>query len=79
MKQEQDFRRMSRLAAEAADAVAQGSTAGLNLLLAEMQALCALMPGEARTRCGCEASAETEERARATDAEVESSFDNMPV
>ena len=49
-----------------ADPAAQGpQSAALSLLLAEMQALSALMPGASDTP--------------ATEDEVEASFDNMPV
>ncbi len=53
---------------EEADLLAAGidlQQQGLELLLAEMRALAALLPGE-----------ETHDQ---TDAEVEASFDNMPV
>lgn len=72
---------MARLVDDAADQVARGSTAGLNLLFAEMQALCAMMPGVMAARSGRAApgSAEAEAAIRQHDAEVESAFDNMPV
>ncbi len=81
MQQQEEMRKMARLLDEAADSVARGSTAGLNLLFAEMQALCAMMPGVASARSGSAArnSAEAEARARQEDAAVESAFDNMPV
>lgn len=53
---------------EEADLLAAGleiQTQGLELLLAEMRALAALMPGDPAPS--------------ATDAEVEAGFDNMPV
>ena len=46
---------------------------GLRLLLAEMSALATLMPG-----AGNAAPADPDAEAR-TDAEVEASFDNMPI
>lgn len=79
MTKEEDFRRMAQLATEAADAAAKGSAAGLSLLLAEMKALCAVMPG---MPCGPAAScdcADREAKQRNVEAEVEASFDNMPV
>jgi hypothetical protein len=81
MQQQEEMRKMARLVDETADSVARGSTAGLNLLFAEMQALWTMMPGMAAARAGSAArnSAEAEARARQEDAEVESAFDNMPV
>lgn len=79
MTKESDLQKISSLATQVAQAAALGSTAGLNLLLAEMNALSAMMPGMTAARpsgCSCE---EQEARARAADAEVEASFDNMPV
>ena len=79
MTKETDLQKISSLATQVAQAAAIGSTAGLNLLLAEMNALSAMMPGMTAalpSECSCE---EQEARARAVDAEVEASFDNMPV
>lgn len=53
-----------RTEADALAAGAQIQQQGLDLLLAEMRALAALMPGGAQDR---------------TEAEVEQDFDNMPV
>lgn len=79
MAQERDLRKMSALAEQAAEAAAKANVAGLELLLAEMRALCAMMPGMPccdKAEGGCKAA---EERARQVDAEVEESFDNMPL
>lgn len=79
MSKESDLQKISSLANQMAQAAALGSTAGLNLLLAEMNALSAMMPGMSAAKtsgCTCE---EQEARARAVEAEVEAGFDNMPV
>jgi hypothetical protein len=61
-------RQPTDLIREEADFLAAGvelQHQGLELLLAEMRALATLMPGEARPH--------------QTDAEIEASFDNMPI
>lgn len=78
-QQQEEFRKMTVLAEQAAAAAARGSAASLSLLLTEMQALCALLPGMAAGGFGAGRTAEDEERARQVEAEVEASFDNMPV
>lgn len=55
------------------DAALSGQMAGLQLLLGEMQALAGVMPGLAAP------ATRSEEELKAIDAEVEMSFDNMPV
>lgn len=77
MGQEENLRRVSELATQAADAVAQDSAAGLALLLAELKALSAMMPGMqscVEDDIDCK---EAEERLR--EREAEANFDNMPV
>jgi hypothetical protein len=58
------------LANEMVEAAVSGQTAGLRVLLAEMQALTQVMPG---------AGHETAAERLAHEAEVEADFDNMPV
>lgn len=72
---------MARLIDEASERAARGNAAGLNLLFAELQALCTMMPGVAAARSGSAmpSSAEAEARDRRQEAEVESSVDKMPV
>lgn len=77
-QQQEEFRKMTMLAEQAAAAAARGSAASLSLLLTEMQALCAMLPGMTGGFSNPR-TAEAEERARQTEAEVEASFDNMPV
>ncbi|MEF3046573.1 hypothetical protein [Pseudotabrizicola sp. L79] len=79
MGQDEDMKRMSDLAGQMAQAAAKGSTAGLSLLLAEMNALSAMMPGVFGMPQPALSAKEQEERRRQQEAEVEDSFDNMPV
>ena len=79
MTVEQNLRDMARLAGSAADMAAAGQRGAMAVLLAEMQALACLMPGVpvfSDTDTDTEAD---EARLRAEEAEVEASFDNMPV
>ena len=78
MTMEKDLRQAARLAGDAADLAEAGQEATLALLLAEMKALTALMPGAMPHLRAGNARAE-EARERTTDAEVEALFDNMPV
>jgi hypothetical protein len=61
---------MAHLAQDMASAAVLGQTAGLTLLLAEMQALSRLLPVAGPLDPGA---------LRQHDAEVEAEFDNMPV
>lgn len=61
---------LADLAGQTAEQSVRVGAMGLGLLLAEMQALGALMPGHVPT---------SEADARAHEAEVEAGFDNMPV
>lgn len=72
---------MAHLANEAADMALTGQRMALSVLLAEMRALSAMMPGQAPAAqaTGPDAAARTEARHRAEEAEVEAGFDNMPV
>lgn len=70
MGTEQDLRRIADLAKMTTETAARGSTIGLAALLAEMQALGAMLP--------CH-STQTEAERRAVEAETEAMFDNMPV
>ncbi len=70
MGTEEDLRRIAALAQSAADQAARGANVGLSVLLAEMQALGAVLPGVVRP---------TPVDAAKHEAEVEEGFDNMPV
>ncbi|MFN7224742.1 MAG: hypothetical protein ACK4MS_12040 [Paracoccaceae bacterium] len=70
MGTEEDLRRIAALAQTAADQAARGANVGLGVLLAEMQALSAVLPGMVH--------AQPKDAAK-EDAEVEAGFDNMPV
>jgi hypothetical protein len=70
MGKQDDFHQIAELAGRAAEQAVQGNAAALSLLLAEMQALGALMPG---------LSNPVPQDEVAHDAEVEAGFDNMPV
>lgn len=70
MGTEEDLRRIAALAQNAADQAAHGANVGLSVLLAEMQALGAVLPGVVRPPPVDAAKHE---------AEVEEGFDNMPV
>lgn len=59
---------MAHFAGELSDAAALGQAAGLQVLLAEMQALALLMPTPTEPR-----------PATMTDSQIEAEFDNMPV
>jgi hypothetical protein len=75
MGTEQDLRRIAELAAEAADQMAKQADPALGVLLHEMQALGAVLPGVAHAR-PAEKPRQTD---IALDAEIEAGFDNMPV
>lgn len=79
MGQEQDLQRIAHLADKAAEVAARGNAAGLSLLLAEMKALCSVMPGQLMRGGDPTETAAQEARARAEDAETEARFDNMPI
>ena len=67
---------IARVAGEMTAAAMAGQAAGLNLLFSEMQALMQMMPGataQVAPPAGDEAGR------RATEAEIEAGFDNMPV
>ncbi|MFN3844672.1 MAG: hypothetical protein ACK4RZ_02480 [Paracoccaceae bacterium] len=70
MGTEEDLRRIAALAQTAADQAARGANVGLSVLLAEMQALSAVLPGVVHPH---------PKEAATLDAEVEAGFDNMPV
>ncbi len=61
--------KMTDLAGEMAEVAAAGQAVGLQILAAELEALGQVIPGLAVAEPGH----------RATDAEIEANFDNMPV
>lgn len=66
---------MADMTTEMMHLAASGQTAALNLLLAEMEALRAMLPGTSPEAT----DQQTEAATRAHDAEVEADFDNMPI
>lgn len=78
MNVQKDLAQMAHLAEEAAEFAVAGQKAAMGMLLAEMQALSAILPGQSRGAADEDARA-AEERQRAEEARVEEAFDNMPV
>lgn len=86
MSRENGLERMAHMAEGAADMAVTGALSGaltgqrmaMSVLLAEMRALSALMPGQSAAHEEA-TTAEAEARHRAEEAEVEAGFDNMPV
>jgi hypothetical protein len=76
MSVESDLRHMSRKMEEASEAALKAGQAGLGLLLAEMEALRAVLPAAGETEAD---RAVREARERSHDAEVEADLDNMPI
>lgn len=69
---------MARMAGQMTAAAAAGQAVGLNVLLAEMQALAGVMPG-VMTLPDPAKGAVDEAEERRQQAETEANFDNMPV
>lgn len=69
---------MARMAGQMTAAAAAGQAVGLNVLLAEMQALAGVMPGVMTLPDPAEAAPDEAEERR-QQAETEANFDNMPV
>ncbi|MBE0555143.1 MAG: hypothetical protein IH625_15785 [Rhodobacteraceae bacterium] len=69
---------MARMAGQMTAAAAAGQAVGLNVLLAEMQALAGVMPG-VMTLPDPAQGAPDEAEERRQQAETEANFDNMPV
>lgn len=83
MSLQDDLVRMTHAAEGAADLAAQGQRMAMSVLLAEMQALTAILPGQWHPLWtgapSTEEAAAAEARHRAEEASVEEAFDNMPV
>ena len=69
---------MARMAGQMTAAAAAGQAVGLNVLLAEMQALAGVMPGVMTLPDPAQAAPDEAEERR-QQAETEANFDNMPV
>jgi hypothetical protein len=76
MSVENDLRHLSQKMEEAGEAALKAGQAGLGLLLAEMEALRAVMPAAEEAEAD---RALREARERSHDAEVEADLDNLPV
>jgi hypothetical protein len=78
MSLNKDLETMTHLAEEGVHLAVVGQQAAMAVLLAEMQALSHILPGQAAAHPPEDARA-AEKRARAEEALFEEAFDNMPV